>query len=217
MNTNNFHAGYEIINADGPSIDGYWPCVIDIGYAFITGASTNKRFCLPSYSYKRTAESNVADLRPTDIIYRDKDGEWVVGDFSGVFEPVDTSEIYDIRSVVEEKQYLGKAFRVFFSVALGLALLPNDKRQRVDEKIMVQTMMPTKLEVEDMALLKAGILGDYDFDLKVGMNDYVHFAFEITSEQLVILIQPEVYSAIKEARKTMVVDLGKGSGGKGDE
>ena len=206
--------GYEIINQDGPAVEGYWLCTVDIGYALIRGESTNKRFRVSPYSYKRIANSSAVDVRPTDIIYRDKDGEWAIGDFSHEVKPACASKIYDMRSIVEEKQYLDKAFKVFFSVAMDLALLPNDKRQRMDEKIMVQTMMPTKLEVEDMSLLKAGILGDYDFDLKVGKNDYVHFSFEITPAQLVILTQQEAYSAIKEASKTMVVDLGKGRGGR---
>ena len=29
--------GYEIINQDGPAVEGYWLCTVDIGYALIRG------------------------------------------------------------------------------------------------------------------------------------------------------------------------------------
>ena len=204
MQTDKFQTRDRILNRKNPTVDGYWICGIDIGYGGIKGFSPNKEYSVSSYLYKLirgSADNRTADVQPTDIIYRDKDGDWAVGDFAYEMENPRDPKTLDTKKVAKETRYLDKEFKIYFSVAMGLALLQNDERQRTDERIMVQTGLPTKyLKMGHGRILRAGVQGKYDFDLKVGMNDYVHFEFEITPEQLFIVTQPQgaLYSACKD-------------------
>lgn len=204
MQTDKFRTRDRIFNHAYPTVEGYWLCGVDIGYGGIKGFSPNKAFSISSYVYKiprGDADNRAAGVRSTDIVYRDKEGDWAVGDFAYDLEDPRSPKTLDTKKTAKENRYLDKEFKIYFSVAMGLALLSNDERQRLDEKIMVQTGLPTKyLKMGHARLLRAGIQGQYDFDLKVGENDYVHFNFEITPDQLFIITQPQgaLYSACKD-------------------
>ena len=204
MQTDKFQTRDRIFNHSFPKPDGYWICGIDIGYGGIKGVAPNKAFSISSYLYKverGAADNRMAGVRPTDIVYRDKDGDWAVGDLAYDFEDPRSPRTLDTEKTAKENRYLDKEYKIYFSVALGLALMSNGDSGWTDERIMVQTGLPTKyLKLGHAKLLRAGVQGKYDFSLKVGANDYVHFEFELTDQQLFIVAQPQgaFYSACKD-------------------
>ena len=227
IQTINFKTRDRIVNRNFPCPEGFWVCGIDIGYGGIKGFSPNKYFSISSYTYRLprgAADSRPAGVKPTDIVYRDKDGDWAVGDFAYNMENPNNPKTLDTKKTAKENRYLDKDFKIFFAVAMGLALLDNKERARAGEKIMVQTGLPTAyLEQGHARYLRSGIEGDYDFDLKVGNEDYVHFEFTLTKEQVSIISQPQgaLYSACKDingndietgkeymGRHTLVIDPG---------
>lgn len=168
-----------------------WDCDIDIGYAVIRVISPDVAFRISSDIYKLSSDDMpTIDVGPRNIVYRDRNGEWAVGDLAYSLKKCSMQEASDISKNSNKLLCSDPEYRIYFSVAMGLALLPilaDEDDHKIIKKFVELGEYP---EMGDASLMKSVLTGKYDFDLKFGKTDFVHFDFEITPEQLIILEMP---------------------------
>lgn len=70
----------------------YWAVGLDIGYSAVKGISPAHYFCFPGIR-KKIPENRplLKEAADTDIRYRDKEGEWIVGNLA--YEEMDASKM----------------------------------------------------------------------------------------------------------------------------
>ena len=69
----------ERLHRENRSVNGYWPVGIDYGFSAVKGFSPNKVFCFPNCAIQQKNDESILDPDDTDIIIRDKEGTWIIG------------------------------------------------------------------------------------------------------------------------------------------
>lgn len=195
-----------------PIKEGCWPCKIEIDLSSIKGVSPTKAFRISSHLYKldceNTEEIHLTGMAPTDIIYRDKDGIWAVGDLAYALDDSQSAKDIDVEKEKDEAWYLSKEYKIYFSVAVGLSRMANADRAWNGEKFTVDLGLPKEYWNEFENFLKTTGLGNLDFDIKVGSGCYRNYKGTISPDLLPIgkVSQNEVMSEMDTSESPQDVD-----------
>ena len=71
-----------------------------------------------------------------------------------------------------------------------MGLTENEYGSPKGKKLVLQTGLPPKYLESDAGILKEAFAGSYDFDIKVGAEDWQHFGFELTESNIHVMSQP---------------------------
>lgn len=203
MNLRNYITKTEISARQNKSVSEFWPIGIDYGFSGVKGFSPNKVFCFPNCAVKVPSFSTLLDTSDRDILLRDKDGCWIIGEKAhDVMSPANAmnyeSEMY------ERNRYFSPMFKALMKVGLALGLAANYFRKYKGEPIIVQTGLPPKYKDRDTSDIKEAIAGDYEFDLKVGSNPFQKFRFTVRPSDVYVMDQPKgsLFSAVTNSDGT---------------
>lgn len=168
--------------------NGIRPIAMDIGYSSLKGMSPDMVFCFPSFAIKLNGEPTLLGKPdPNEIYYKNnKTNEvWVVG--TNAQSMMSTNCPNESSSLYGRNRYFSNMFQVIASVGMGFGLMNNT---RPVEKIVIQTGLPTDYVKSDAKELKEALSGEYDFSMKVGMNDWLSYKFVIAEEDVRVMSQP---------------------------
>lgn len=173
---NNQYKGKTIISLDG-------------GYSSVKGASPNRVFMFPSYAKKVPSELEaIGRVSKNDIQFRNnKTGEiWLVGQ---VAENMITQR--DLDSTTDESMYAryrynSPAYRVLMATGMAIGLWGTGANQ----EIFLQTGLPAEYKERDSAALTKALVGEYDVSIKIGMNNWATFQFELDEQHISVMEQP---------------------------
>lgn len=167
---------------------------IDIGYSAVKGFASNKVFSFPSYA-RKVPEDRVSLKEPseTDIMYRDAEGTWVVGDLA--YEEVNASDVMDSETeLFGRHRFFSPMFQVILRTALGIGLLGNEYGTATGKRLYVQSGLPTKYEKADSKDLIEVMATTHEFEIKIGNSKWLSFnknhAITLNSNQIAIMPQP---------------------------
>ena len=167
---------------------------IDIGYSAVKGFASNKVFCFPSYA-RRVSDDRISLKEPsdTDIMYRDNEGTWVVGDLA--YEEVNASDVMDSETeLFGRHRFFSPMFQVILRTALGIGLLNNEYGSANGKRLFLQSGLPTKYEKADSKDLLEVMATTHEFELKIGKSKWISFtkehAITLNNSQIGIMPQP---------------------------
>ena len=133
----------ERLHRENRSVNGYWPVGIDYGFSAVKGFSPNKVFCFPNCAIQQKNDESILDPDDTDIIIRDKEGTWIIGQKAA--QAMDSSDSMNYESEMYGRtRYATPVFRALIKAGLGVALSANRYKKYQDEEIVVQTGLPPK-------------------------------------------------------------------------
>lgn len=193
METNQFKTRTILMEKQNPTRNQeIWPMAVDMGYSAVKVFSPNSVNCFPSYARKLSKDTiSLSKPDPTDILYRDTN----TGDVYAVGHKAES--LISIESTNDttatlygRNRYFSDIFRVCSRVGLALGMMENRYGSPEGKKIKLQTGLPPKYMADDANLLREAFAGDYDFDIKVGTKDWMHFTFSLLSEDIFITQQP---------------------------
>ena len=173
-----------------PCPDPVWVSAIDIGYSGIKGISPNKYYCIPAYAKKLREEPVMLKApSPTDILYRNGDELWSVGELA--YQEADSSRMPDNESVSFGRlnRYYSPAFQVQAETGIGISLLNNGYSSPDGKKLVIQTGLPPQY-IEDTPVLKEVLSGTHSFELKVGDNPWQEIQYTLEEGQIYVMSQP---------------------------
>lgn len=176
-----------------------WPVAIDYGFSGVKMFAPNKVACFPNCAVKVDSFDDVLYTSETDIILRDGDGCWVIGEKA--HEIISSTNAMNYESeMYGRNRYFSPIFRALMKVGLGMCMCGNHIRRYQGEEIFVQTGLPPKYKDEDMELIKESLAGDYDFEMRLGKGTFQHYAFTIREENIKVIDQPmgSLYAAITD-------------------
>lgn len=194
MNTVDFKTKTMLVPRRNTERNDVFVLGIDIGYSAVKGFASNKVFCFPSYA-RKVPDDRISLKEPsdTDIMYRDADGTWVVGDLA--YEEVNASDVMDSETeLFGRHRFFSPMFQVILRVALGIGLLPNECGSAGGKRLFVQTGLPTKYEKADSGDLLEVMAASHEFEIKVGKSQWMSFhkdrKIQLATSQIGIMPQP---------------------------
>lgn len=198
MNLSDYVTRTEINHRMNRSSSSFWTIGIDYGFSGVKGFAPNKVFCFPNCAVQVDTFESLVNASDKDILLRDKDGLWIVGEKAlDVMSPANAmnyeSEMY------ERNRYFSPSFKALMKVGLGIGLSANYHRKYKGEPILVQTGLPPKYkEFNDTSLITEALAGDYEFELKIGKSPFQKFKFTIKESNVYVMDQPKgaLFSAI---------------------
>lgn len=180
-----------LTNRKNADVEGYWNFALDIGYSGVKGMSPNKVYCFPSFA--RKVKGRVLDIGEPDqkdILYRNETGEiWSVGATAqNSLSSRDTND--SMLSLYGRDRYYQPMFLVIARVGMGIGMIENEFGNPNDKIPVLQTGLPPKYLEEDVQYLKEVLSGRHTFDLKIGQNNWQHFDFSLSEENIMVTQQP---------------------------
>lgn len=166
-----------------------WVIGLDVGYSAVKGMSANAVFCFPSYVAKAQPDASMKAAESTDIRYRDSTGTYVVGDLAS-YRIADANIMDSESDMTGRNWYLSQRFRISMAVGLAMGMDVNSFGSPVNKKLIVQTGLPPKVRKADTADLKEAMAGEYDFEMKLGRNDWKRYQFTIEEKNIYVTDQP---------------------------
>ena len=194
---------------------------LDVGYSGTKVFYEGGFLCFPSYAKKIEGMLGVFDQN--DIIYReDETGDmYMVGyNAQNMMESSNTNDTEG--ELFARNRYSNKMFRILCNTAIGLA----QQYKRPNQKIVVQTGLPSSYVSRDTTALQKAISAGGSFSLKVGNQNWVKCMVNVKPEDVYVMPQPAgaLYSVlikndgnyIGEAKKMLlsnilVIDIGFGT------
>ncbi len=171
--------------------DDIWTIAIDVGYSAVKGYARNFIYCFPAIA-KKLPKSLVSLGKPedTDILFRDSNGEmYAVGLNAEVFISKDSTT--DSNAVLYGRnRYYTENFRICMLTGLALGMQTNEYGSPEGKRIKIQTGLPSLYVIDDSPLLKDAFSGDFDFELKIGKNDWQRFSFSLSRGDIEVMQQP---------------------------
>lgn len=227
ISTKDFRTKTILREQKNPTVDGYWPIGLDIGYSSVKVYSPNTVSCVPSYA-KRVKGSVLSSKADADeILYRDdQTGElWKVGSTAqNMISASDSSDSDE--ELFGRNRYFSPVFRVISRVGIALGKLNNNFGSPKNQKVIIQTGLPPKYRKSDSSLLKEALSGTHRYSVKIGNRSWQDFSFELKESDIRVTDQPmgTLYSIstnnngdqVKDAYKyfksnTLIVDPGFGT------
>ncbi len=158
---------------------------IDIGYSSVKVYHENGCMSFPAYARKLEGDILVAD--DADILYREnKDSDvYMIGynaqNMASEIDATDSeSELYG------RKRYFSNSFKAIYRTALALTIGKKGDNREID----IQTGLPSAYFKGDTPNIQKAMAGTHIFDLKIGNNDWQHFAYTINDENVNVMPQP---------------------------
>lgn len=210
INGNNQHKGKTVIALDG-------------GYSAVKGVSPNRVFKFSSYAKKMPKDLEVvAKIRPSDIQFRNnKTGDiWLVGEAAETLMDQTDIESTTDASLYTRYRYDSDVYQVIMSAGLALGLLGTG----AGNEIFLQTGLPATYIADKGRLIKS-LAREYDIAIKVGNGPWQDFRFNLSEENIDVIMQPqgtlcatayengEVSQAGKEilSSNSIILDIGFGT------
>lgn len=192
MILSNYATKTEMISRENKTVTGFWPMGIDYGFSGVKGFSPNKVFCFPNCAVKMESYSPLIDASEKDILLRDDDGLWAIGEKAHALISSANAMNYE-SEMYGRNRYFSPIFKTLVKVSLGIALMSNQFMKYFGEPIMVQTGLPPKYreqEQDDVDMIKEAISGSYNFELKIGKGNFQRFQFIVKQENVFVMDQP---------------------------
>ncbi len=192
MSIQEFATRTEFIARENKTANNFWPIGIDYGFSGVKCFSPNKIFCFPNCSIQKMDGGGFLDAGEHDIILKDKDGMWIIGEKASDLMSVGDSMNYE-SELYGRNRYFSPVFQAVMKAGLGIALSSNRFRKYHGETIVVQTGLPPKYhtgESDDTAYLKEAISGKYNFELKIGKGPFQRYIFSISEGDIYVMDQP---------------------------
>lgn len=189
MNLTNYMTKTEIIGRVNMSVPDVWPLAVDYGFSGVKGFAPNKIFRYPNCAVQVDSFSSLLDAGDKDILLRDADGMWIIGEKAHEVISPENSMNYE-SEMYGRNRYFSPGFRALMKAGLGIGLMGNHLRKYGGEHIMVQTGLPPKYKEQDTEMIKETIAGDYDFELKVGKAPFQRYHFSIRESDIYVMDQP---------------------------
>ena len=212
MRTSDFVPKTQILQRMNRTVPGYWPIGVDWGYSGIKGLSPNKAFILPNCAIKAENAAEVSDPDPTDIVVRDEDGTWFVGDLALSLMGTDGGMNYEME-MYGRNRYFSPVFKTLMKVGIGFALSRNQIGcwDPAREKVVLQTGLPPRYRKADSPDFKEALSGKYDFEMRVGNGPFMRYRFEIDPEGVFIMEQARgaLASSVMDAAGNVVPSQAK--------
>ena len=163
---------YEKINRTVP---GVWTIGIDYGFSGVKGFAPNKYFSFPNCALllKGDEFSLIGDPSPSDIVIRDSEGIWVIGEQALSLMDSDTAHNYEMETYGRNRYY-SPVFRAIMKTGLAFGLMGSQGRawNPSTDKVVVQTGLPPKHRAADSGFLRDAIAGEYNFEVKFGNGPF---------------------------------------------
>ncbi len=190
MQTNDFKTKTVFQDYASPGSDDRYVIGLDIGYSGVKVFCCNKYTCFPSYARKIDSNRlNLKEPEPSDIYYRDEDGEWVVGNLA--YNEVNASEIVDSeQELYSRTRYYSPLFKVITRVGIGVACIINQFGNVNGKRIQVQGGLPPKYLKNDTPDVCSVISGHHEFSLKIGRGGWMDFNIDIDEKDVFMMQQP---------------------------
>lgn len=181
---------YEKINRTVP---GVWPIGIDYGFSGVKGFAPNKYFSFPNCALMLKGDefSLIGDPSPSDIVIRDSEGIWVIGEQALSLMDSDTAHNYEMETYGRNRYY-SPVFRAIMKTGLAFGLMGSQGRawNPSTDKVVIQTGLPPKHRAADSGFLRDAIAGEYNFEVKFGSGPFQRFVFSVRPEDIYIMDQP---------------------------
>lgn len=168
-----------------------WVIGLDIGYSSVKGMSQNALLTFPKFA-KKLPKNAVALAKPldTDILYRDENGEiYAVGEKAEKMLSIETASDND-PTLFGRNHYYSETFKIAARVGLAMALQSNSYGSPEGKRIVVQTGLPSAYMLDDARYIKEVFADNYSFDLKMGREDWRHYEFTLTENDIFVMQQP---------------------------
>lgn len=227
MNSQQFRTRTNYIPKANVGVEDKWGMGLDIGYSGVKGYLQNGIFCFPSYARKITQKMIDTTPNSNDIWLKDNvTGElWLVG--ASAQNMISQSDSTDSEeSLYGRNRYYDPMFKAYSTAGLGLSMLTNQYGSPKDKEIFLQTGLPPRYCKEDTEYLKDVLAGEYDFEIRIGNNDWQKIKFELPENNINVMYQPmgtlrsicvnNEGKMIKEAKeymkkKILIFDVGFGT------
>lgn len=157
-----------------------WCITLDMKSDVIKCVAPNKTFLFPACVKKISTNSPLLrEIKDTDIRYRDKTGEYMVGSFA-------YDAIYAEIRPGSEKDFLGEHryynnFFILARTAIALGILPSENSNGKDLVVGV-----------DNEEIKEALLGEHRFQLKIGKKDWATYSFALTEKIIKVMEQQKI-------------------------
>ena len=189
----------QIINGQRPAIRNnpsrkpdQWVIGLDIGYSSVKGMSQNSLFTFPKFA-KKLPKNAVTLAKPldTDILYRDcETGDvYAVGEKAEKMLSIEAASDND-PTLFGRNHYYSEIFKIASRVGLGMAMQSNNYGSPIGKRLIVQTGLPSAYVFDDTRYIKEVFTDHYNFDLKIGKEEWQHFEFELTENDIFVMQQP---------------------------
>lgn len=190
MNTNDYKTKSFLKEGQNTTVASAWPIAIDIGYSAVKGMAPNKVFCFPAYA-KKLKEEPQRFKKPNefDILFRDADGIFAVGEMAlSYLDEGDTND--SNMELFGRKRYTSTVFHVVALTGIGIGLMTNSLGNPEGKKVKIQTGLPPKYIKADTTDLKEALTGDFEFELRIGANDWQKFHIKLEDDDIYVIKQP---------------------------
>lgn len=191
MGTINFKTKTLNFEQQNPTVEGYWPVAIDIGYSAVKLFSPNKVAGFPSYARKVSTNSQIGEASPKNIMYQDLDTNetWCVGEVAQ-----DRISINDTEDTLEtlygRRRYFSPMFKVLIRTGIGIGMMQNRFGSSDGKMPFIQTGLPPAYLAADTADLIESFCGTHRFQIKIGEKPWHKFEFTITENDVDVMPQP---------------------------
>lgn len=191
MELRDFATKTQIIARQNRSIGNGWVLGIDNGFSSVKGFAPNKAFTFPNCAYKLQGRyETFAEPSSTDIVIRDADGTWVVGELA-LQMMADSGGMNYEQEMYGRTRYFTPTFRAITKVGLAIGLMQNFIGAWDGiAPITIQTGLPPKYLLSDRDDLKDSMAGNYDFEIKIGKAPFERFRFTVNRENVFVMDQP---------------------------
>lgn len=191
VETQDFCTRTTMIHRKNASAKNTWCIALDIGYSAVKGMSPNSVFSFPSYAVRFTGhmiDFGGGDDVSNDIMYRDENGTWIVGENAELQAKSD--EAYSGIGDYNRNRYIDPMFKVIALVGLALGATKNECGNPAGKKIAVQTGLPPAYIEKDASRLRKILSGKHEFQVKQGNNGWVNYSLEINPDDVGVMPQP---------------------------
>ena len=176
-----------------PQTDKAWGIAIDVGYSAVKVFSPNVIASFPSYARRveyGTADHPIGGLEKTCIAYRDENNnEYFVG--ATAQDSIKVSDADSSTAALYVKnRYLTDEFKAISRVGLALGMMKNQYGDPAGKVLHVKTGLPPEYLQTDSDVLKNCFVGHHKFSVKLGINSWLHFEFDLLPNNVSVMPQP---------------------------
>lgn len=192
MELKNFATTTQLIAKQNHTAANHWVLGIDDGFSSVKGFAPNKVFTFPNCAYKLPGGryETFAEASNSDIVIRDQEGIWVVGELA-LQMMMDTGGMNYEQEMYGRNRYFTPTFRAITKAGIALGLMKTFTGAWDGVMpITIQTGLPPKYLIADREDIKEAIAGNYDFEIKVGKMPFERYTFTIHPENVFVMDQP---------------------------
>lgn len=176
-----------------PCTSSFWGIAIDIGYSAVKVMSPNIIASFPSYAKKVEfgyADKPFGGVEKSFISYRDEAGnEYCVGDHAQNEIKI-TDADSSTATLYVRNRWSSPESKVITRVGLALGMMRNQFNDPSGKVLHVQTGLPPEYMSMDMEDITDVFVGHHEFQVKLGANPWMTFAFDILHDNFAVMPQP---------------------------